>query len=94
MIKLKIYIFLSLLLFTIADVLCFFYIKNSTYYLRKDVAILKSDVENEKHNLSIKQAEFNKIHNIQNLQELNKKLNLQFSNVKQITDFEDVFVKN
>ena len=89
------YILLTLLaIATTLNVSFFFYIKNSTHYLNIQVYHLKNDVETEKHNLSIQKAEFNKKYNINNLQELAKnRLNLKFSSVDQIVDFDDIISK-
>ena len=80
-----------LIILTFSNIVFFFYIKNSTHYLKNKVDILSSEVINEQHNLSIYHAEFNKKYNVKNLQELAKnKLNLQFSNVNQITTLDEI----
>ena len=80
-----------LIVITFANTVVFFYIKNSTYYLKNKIDQLSNDVIAERHNLLIKQAEFNKDYNIENLQGLAKnRLDLQFSNVNQIESFEDI----
>ncbi len=87
-------LFALLLFITFINIVCFFYIKNSAYYFRLNVNKLSSEVLSEKNNLSIKKAEFNEKYSVHNLQELaQNKLNLQFSNIKQIVDFDDVLKK-
>ena len=88
-------VFIILLLcVTFINISCFFYIKNSTHYLLLGINKLKADVLYEKNILSMKQVEFNKKYNIQNLRELaNNRLKLQFSNVNQIVDFKDILKK-
>ena len=86
---------LILIAFTFLNIFFFFYIKNSTHYMSVKLYHLKNKVETEKHNLSLQKAEFNKKYSIQKLQELAKdKLNLQFSNVNQIVDFEEILTKD
>ena len=82
------------IILTFVNVVIFFYIKNSTHFMEIKLYKLQNEVEIEKHNLSLQKAEFNKKYSIQNLQKMAKnKLNLKFSNVNQIVDFEDILSK-
>ena len=88
------YVLFILTIITTINVLHFFYIKNETHYLKVKINQLSNDLLFEQRSLSIKQTEFNKKYNVQKLQELSKnRLKLQFSNVNQITTFEDVLRK-
>ena len=88
-------LFIIILLFvTTINIICFFYIKNSTHYLKIQINQLSSDIISEKNSLSIQQTELNKKYGTQNLQQLvQNKLKLQLSNVKQIASVADVFEK-
>ena len=80
-----------LFVFTVFNIVCFFYIKNSTHYFKIELNNLNEELEYEKRNLSIQKSNFDKKYNIENLQEMAKNhLNLQLSNVKQIVDMEDI----
>lgn len=90
----KDFFIIILLFFTTVNILCFFYIKNSTHYLKIQINQLSSDILSEKNSLLIQQTELNKKYGTQNLQNLvQNKLKLQLSNVKQIANIEDIFEK-
>ena len=76
---------------TFINLFVFFYIKNSTHYLKIQAEQLENDVLMEQHNLLTQMAQFNKQYNVHNLQELaSNKLKLHFSNVNQITTIDEL----
>ena len=82
-------VFLILLLFS--NVGAFFFFKNSTRDLRLAVRVIDKDIIEENRKLAIVQAEFSRKYNTQELQQMAKdRLNLSFSNVKQIKKMDDV----
>ena len=85
-------LFLIFLLF--GNIGSFFFFKNSTRDIRMAIAVVNNDIEEEKKRISMINAEINKEYNSNYLQELGKqKLNLSFSNVKQITSIEEALSK-
>ena len=82
-------VFLIFLLF--GNIGTFFFIKNSTRDLRLAVRVIDKDIIEENRKLAIVQAEFSRKYNTQELQQMAKdRLNLSFSNVKQIKKMDDV----
>ena len=82
-------IFLMFLL--LGNVGTFFFIKNSTRDLRLAIRVIDKDIIEENRKLAIVQAEFSRKYNTQKLQQMAKdRLNLGFSNVKQIKKMDDV----
>ena len=82
-------VFLILLLF--GNIGTFFFIKNSTRDLRLAVRVIDKDIIEENRKLAIIRAEFSKKYNTQELRQMAKdRLNLSFSNVKQIKKMDDV----
>ena len=86
-------IFLMFLL--LGNVGTFFFIKNSTRDLRLAIRVIDKDIIEENRKLAIVQAEFSRKYNTQKLQQMAKdRLNLGFSNVKQIKKMDDVLNVN
>ena len=86
-------VFLIFLLF--GNIGTFFFIKNSTRDLRLAVRVIDKDIIEENRKLAIVQAEFSRKYNTQELQQMAKdRLNLSFSNVKQIKKMNDVLNVN
>lgn len=82
-------IFLFLLLF--GNIGTFFFFKNSTRDLRLAIRVIDKDIIEENKKLAIVQSEFSRKYNTQELQQMAKdRLNLNFSNVKQIKKMDDV----
>ena len=69
----------------------FFFTKNSTRDLRVAIRKIDSEIDEENRRLSVAQADFNRKHNVQNLQQLAfEKLGLDFSTVKQVKEFHEI----
>ena len=86
-------VFLIFLLF--GNIGTFFFIKNSTRDLRLAIRVIDKDIIEENRKLAIVQAEFSRKYNTQKLQQMAKdRLNLGFSNVKQIKKMDDVLNVN
>src|SRR5574344_1428416 len=90
----NIFMFIIICCFTACNVLFFFYIKNTTHEIRNNLKQTQYDYIEEERKMTIMKINFNKKYSTQKLQELSKEfnLNLQFSNIKQIQDWQDVLI--
>ena len=85
------FVLIVLSIFTFANIVCFFYIKNTTRQMRVEINRNDREIVEEKRKLSLAQIDFNKKYNVNSLQELAKnRLNLQLLNVKQIKEMDEV----
>lgn len=92
---LEFYKIIAIVLFTIG--LTFFHlvffaiIKNSTHKMSIELSYIDSDLIEENRRLIMTKSSFDKTYTLEKLQQLAKdKLNLHFSDVRQVVDIEDI----
>ena len=84
------YICLFLFILLIINIAVCFYFKNTTHKFEIKNIQLEKDIIEEQRRLSLSQSNFNKKSDINSLRELSKKLNLQFSNIQQVKEINDI----
>ncbi len=88
------FLILVLSLFTLVNILFFFFIKNTTHELSIQSLKINNEIVNETRQYSIIKANFSKKYNVKTLKEMVKnKLQLKSSNVKQIEDITSIITK-